>query len=68
MGVGGVKSQAGYYYMADFEVVREGLRRRGFHTSEEMTRAMLEEADVAVRVCACVRVRVRVCVCVCVFI
>lgn len=47
VGVGGVKSQAGYYFLADFEVVRTGLRRRGLHTSEEMTRAMLEEADVA---------------------
>lgn len=47
VGVRGVKSQAGYYYMADFEVVREGLRRRGLHTSEQMARAILEEADVA---------------------
>lgn len=49
VGVGGVKSQAGYYYMADFEVVREGLKKRGITTSEQMSQAILEEADVAVR-------------------
>ncbi|XP_050729782.1 aspartate aminotransferase-like [Eriocheir sinensis] len=48
VGVGGVKSQAGYYYMADFEVVREGLKRRGITTSEQMSQAILKEADVAV--------------------
>lgn len=49
VGVTGVKSQAGYYYMPDFEVVRAGLKKRGITTNEQMVQAMLEEAGVAVR-------------------
>ncbi|XP_042859396.1 uncharacterized protein LOC122245532 [Penaeus japonicus] len=34
--------------MPDFEVVREGLRARGMTTGDHMSKAMLDEADVAV--------------------
>ncbi|XP_042212670.1 aspartate aminotransferase-like isoform X2 [Homarus americanus] len=47
VGVDGCRSQAGYYFVPDFEVVREGLRARGLTTGDHMTQAMLEEADVA---------------------
>ncbi|XP_069183191.1 aspartate aminotransferase [Procambarus clarkii] len=47
VGVRGCKSQAGYYFMPDFEVVRKGLSVRGLTTGDHMTEAMLEEANVA---------------------
>ncbi|CAL4093633.1 unnamed protein product, partial [Meganyctiphanes norvegica] len=46
VGVGGVQSEAGYYYMPDFEVVRKGLLKRNITTGDGMSQAMLE-ADVA---------------------
>ncbi|XP_069998079.1 aspartate aminotransferase [Penaeus vannamei] len=48
VGVSGSVSEAGYYFMPDFEVVRAGLRARGMTTGDHMSKAMLEEADVAV--------------------
>ncbi|XP_071534804.1 aspartate aminotransferase-like [Panulirus ornatus] len=47
VGVGGCKSEAGYYFLPDFEVVREGLRARGPANGTHMTQSMLEEANVA---------------------
>lgn len=48
MGVGGSRSEAGYYYMPDFEVVRVGLKAKGWTTGDEMCAAMLEEANIGV--------------------
>ena len=44
------KSEAAYYFMPDFEIVRQGLiARKKKANGEVMSRSMLEEADVAVR-------------------
>ncbi|KAL7634953.1 UNVERIFIED_CONTAM: hypothetical protein RMT77_015334 [Armadillidium vulgare] len=47
VGVVGPKSGGGYYFMPDFEVVRNGLAKKGILTGDEMTKLMLEEAGVA---------------------
>lgn len=48
VGVTGAKSEAGYYFMPDFEVVRNGMKQRGMTTGDHMSKALLKEADVAV--------------------
>ncbi|KAL7630911.1 UNVERIFIED_CONTAM: hypothetical protein RMT77_018804, partial [Armadillidium vulgare] len=47
VGVTGHQSEAGYYFIADFEVIRSGLAKRGIFTGVEMTEALLQEARVA---------------------
>lgn len=48
VGVVGRKSEAGYYFIPDFEVVRSGLLAlKEEADGEVMSKAMLEEADVA---------------------
>ena len=44
------ESGAGYYIFPDFSIAREGLLKRGITTGEQMCDAMLQEADVAVRI------------------
>lgn len=48
VGVGGSRSEAGYYYMPDFEVIRAGLKSKGWTTGDQMSSAMLEEANIGV--------------------
>ncbi|XP_068214708.1 aspartate aminotransferase-like [Palaemon carinicauda] len=48
VGVVSCKSEAGYYFITDFEVVRNGLlARKKKADGEVMSKSMLEEADVA---------------------
>lgn len=47
VGVSVHESGAGYYIFPDFSVAREGLKKRGITTGEQMCDAMLQEADVA---------------------
>ena len=48
IGITGAKSEAGYYFMPDFSVVKKQLAERGIHDSAGMAAALLQEADVAV--------------------
>ena len=48
VGVRAVPSTAGYYFMPDFEVCREGFKKRGITTGQQMCDAMLQECKVAV--------------------
>ena len=48
VGVTGFKSEAGFYFMPDFEILRNDLKKRGIHDGEAMTAAILEETNVAV--------------------
>ncbi|KAK4307444.1 hypothetical protein Pmani_020793 [Petrolisthes manimaculis] len=46
VGVRGPESEAGYYFMPDFEVVRSGLKAKGWTTGEQMSAAMLDQANI----------------------
>lgn len=47
-GLSGTRSSAGYYFMPDFEPLRTAMKKRGIATGEQLSRALLEEAGVAV--------------------
>lgn len=49
VGVRAISSQGGYYFMPDFEICREALKKRGINNGKEMCNAMLQDVNVAVR-------------------
>lgn len=50
IGIKAVRPTAGYYMFPNFEVIREGLNRRGITTGDQMCEALFEESGVAVSV------------------
>ena len=44
----GIESEAGYYFMPDFEVCRRGLEKEGIVDGAGMVQAMLRQARIAV--------------------
>ena len=48
VGVTGIPSQGGYYFMPDFEVCRVSMSKRGILNGKQMCEAILKEHQVAV--------------------
>ena len=48
VGVTGIPSQGGYYFMPDFEVCRASMSKRGILNGKQMCEAILKEHQVAV--------------------
>ena len=49
VGVKGIPSEGGYYFMPDFAICKSGFAKKGIFTGKEMCHAMLKEFHVAVR-------------------
>lgn len=50
VGVKGIPSQGGYYFMPDFEICRQALAsRKGLHNGKEMCSLILQDFNVAVK-------------------
>ena len=47
VGIKGIQSEGGYYYMPDFEICRAGFAKKGIVNGKEMCSAMLKEVHVA---------------------
>jgi len=47
VGVQGIASEGGYYFMPDFEICRDGFAKKGIFTGKQMCDQMLSEAHVA---------------------
>jgi hypothetical protein len=42
VGIKGIQSEGGYYYMPDFEICRDGFAKKGIVNGKEMCSAMLK--------------------------
>jgi len=47
VGVQGIASEGGYYFMPDFEVCRKGFAKKGIYTGKQMCTVMLKDIQVA---------------------
>ena len=50
VGVKGIPSQGGYYFMPDFDICRQGFAKNGIVNGKDMCQAMLKEVQVAVSI------------------